>query len=126
MPRRIGSRSGGFLLMDAVIGIVILGILAGVMVDTMRRSNQAQKRLADTRAAARLAESRLVELQSGAPLLAAVPDDQTTSVTALPDPSPAGAMRWVRVRATVGGREAELVGLVPQSAATQPAGGVAP
>ena len=122
MPRRIGRNLGGYILLDAIIGIIILGILAGVMVDTMRRSAHVHQELLYTRAAARLAESRLVDLESGVATPTTQGDDANTVVTALPDPSPERSMQWVRVRATVAGRAAELVGLVPVAATTQPAG----
>jgi hypothetical protein len=108
------------MIMDAIIGILILSLLAGIMVDARRRAAIAQMQLSNTRAAERLAETRLTELQTGAPAPLPAGADASSVTIDLSDASPVASMHWVRVRATVAGRAQELVGLVPLSAPASP------
>jgi len=106
----------GFIILDAVMSIAILGITLLVLVVSLRQESVAMGRLSASRQAARLAESVLCELEAGLPLPLPEPDVQI-----LIHPVEGGAQvsgsRWVRVSATVGGQTRDLIGLVPMAAA---------
>ena len=99
---------------DAVMALVIVGLLLAAMSVSLGRQARATQRLADERAAMWAAERALARLQSGA-----AHDEQVeldgAGIRIEPTEGgegPAGHA-WVRVRADVNGRQAALVGLVP-------------
>ena len=140
IARRRQRRRRGFLIVDMITGLAIVGIIATTLVVLVGRERRIGATLGDRRAAARLAEETLADLRAGRePGRGTVPDGKEggtglpsqVEVTALssPEGSPAGR-RWVQVRATVVGRTVTLVGLVPEGqaslsapASTRPAAG---
>ena len=113
-PRR------GFLELDLIAGIAILAALTLALAAVLGRQHRATEKLADTRAAAQVAEAALADLRAGKPPQTAGGDDDT-SVEVRSEGS-AGQDKWVRVSVTVRGGRASVVGLVPADAAL-PAGG---
>lgn len=109
-------RHRGFFLIDALIGLLLIGVLATLLAVTADRTSRAQRRLADDRAATRAAERVLVSLQAGTPLQP--PGDDTKILVQRLDTETADRV-WVRVTATVAGRPATLYGLVAAPAADQ-------
>ena len=100
---------------DAVMALAIVLILLMVLTVSVDRQRRGSGRLADSRAAIRLAEETLTALQTGATPPAA---PQGMNVTVRPTPpqpgvqAPAGSA-WVDVRVTYGnGRSSTLSGLV--------------
>jgi type II secretory pathway pseudopilin PulG len=106
----------GFLLVDVITGLVLLTALGTAMVVAQSARSHAARKLADTRAAIRLAERALMELQSGRPTPTDTPDAQTEVRPLTSDPAISGT-KWVRVRTTLHGQSAVLCGLVPAPAA---------
>jgi hypothetical protein len=87
----------------------------------LARQTRVSQRLAESRAAQRLAESVLLDLQCGRS--AQLPQgtaEPRVDVQALDGASGVGTSRWVRVEVTYDGRRASLIGLVPTGATTQP------
>jgi hypothetical protein len=131
----------GFLLVDMITGLAIVGIIAMTLVVLVGHARRIGATLGDRRAAARLAEATLADLRAGRqPTVGAVLDQgdrangpaRQVEVTALADPATGASpgRRWVEVRATVSGRTVTLVGLVPDgpallsdSASTRPTAG---
>lgn len=107
----------GWVFIDVVMGVILVGMIAGMLGAAAGWHYRALKHLADTRAATRLAESTLISLQTGQPVAAA--DSKCRELSAATD---LPGMTWVEVSATVDGRSASLVGLVPNNSLT-PAGG---
>lgn len=117
-----------FVMADAVMALVIVGLLAAAMSVALGRQARATQRLADERAATWAAERVLSRLQSGGAR------DEQVDVDGAGiriDPAEGGETpaghAWVRVRAEGNGRKASLVGLVPgdrveKEAASAPAG----
>lgn len=99
---------------DAVMALVIVGLLAAAMSVALGRQARATQRLADERAATWAAERVLSGLQSGGARDEQVDVDGAgiRIESAEGGKAPAGHA-WVRVRADVNGRQATLVGLVP-------------
>ncbi len=108
-----GERRRGSLAVDAVFGLAIIGIVAVLFVKSSRATRAARDHLADARAAGRLAERAMLAAAAGRP----VPDGCRVAALAGTD-APAGRT-WATAEATVRGRRATLVGLVP----TEPKGG---
>jgi hypothetical protein len=113
-PGRSRGMSGGFLALEMTIGLVLLLGIAAVLAVVTSKHTAATRRLEDSRAAVRLAEEAMTALQLGEELPEpAKPDDEiTVAVEPLPDASAVAGTAWARVRTTVRGRSAELVGLV--------------
>jgi hypothetical protein len=105
------ARHRGWVFLDVLSGLVIVAILAGTLGAAVASRERALHHLADTRAAQRLAEATLISLQSGE----AAPTDGI-AVRDLADGSPSPQSKWVEVTATVNGRRAQIVGLVPRGA----------
>jgi hypothetical protein len=90
--------------MDAVLALVILGVLLMMLTATTAQQAKGERKLAATRAAVRAAEAALLTLQAGgAPA--------GVRVDRLPDAAPAG-FAWVRV-SRPDAPATSLVGLVP-------------
>jgi hypothetical protein len=112
-------RPSGLFIADAVAGLAVITVLALAIIVATRGYRIASDRLADTRGATWAAEQALAELQAGRSSSGAKDDVRIEPVNA--DAVPEG-YAWVRVRALRNGRSAELIGLVPKSAAG-PTGG---
>jgi hypothetical protein len=101
---------------DVAVGLSILGLLAAVLASAVGRERTAELRLADDRAAARVAEHAMLNLQHRQPL-AQVPTDVRVSVRKLDDSKDVSpGFVWAQVDATVRGRHSSLVGLAPVDA----------
>jgi type II secretory pathway pseudopilin PulG len=109
-------RTRAFVLLDAVIGMMILGALAAALLVALNRQRVAADRLAETRGATWAAEQALAELQSGRK-----PTGEGVKVEAVAmQAAPPIGQAWVRVRAERSGRSVTLVGLVPSDMAPPP------
>lgn len=106
--------SGGFVLTDAMLALWILVVLLSLLAVGLAGHARAARRLADQRAAVRLAEHVLVQLQSGGAAPTPQADEQI-QITPIKD-KPASGHPWVQVRAVVRGSEAILAGVVPAKA----------
>jgi hypothetical protein len=103
------NHPAGWVFLDVLSGLLIVALLAATLGAAAAARERALHHLADTRAAMRAAESALISLQSGDTRPA-----EGVAIRRLPDVSPNPLSEWVQVRATVNGREAQLVGLVPK------------
>jgi hypothetical protein len=101
---------------DVAVGLAILGMIAAVLASAVGRERTAELRLADDRAAARVAEHALLDLQHHQPL-PQLPPEVNVAVHPLDDGKdvPAG-FTWATVEAAVRGRHASLIGVVPVDA----------
>jgi hypothetical protein len=108
---------------DIMIGLGMVAALAAVLASAVGRERTAELRLADDRAAVRVAEHALLDLQNSQPL-PPLPADVRVAVHAVSDApvAPAG-FAWADVEATVRGRQASLVGIVPAGAMRAVEGG---
>ena len=106
------SRPVGILAMEAVIGLMIVAMLAGLFAVALTQHRKAAQRLTDTRYATRLAEQTLTAMQTGQPL-PQPPDGVKLECARLPEPGdlPAGCA-WAGVRVISGDRSVQLVGIV--------------
>ena len=120
----------GWIFMDVLTAMMIVAILAGLLGAAVAAQDRALHHLADSRAAMRLAESTLISLQAGDTVAPAPgngnpgesrgggfangPSAGNVTIRQLSTDSSAAGMVWVQVQATVNGRHAALVGLVPR------------
>jgi hypothetical protein len=117
-PRR------GIFVPEMLLGLFLIIAVATVTAVMLVRQQRVSQRLAETRAAQRVAESVLLDLQAGRP--AQLPPEMTASqldVQPVKDAALVGSSQWVRVEITHDGHRASLMGLVPAGATTQPAKG---
>jgi hypothetical protein len=105
-PRR------GFLFADAMVGLAIVAMLATLLAVAVNRQQRARERLADSRAAERLAEYVLLSLQHGQPIPPAPADTTIDIHPATGGIAPAG-FAWKIVQTHVHSQAAELIGLTP-------------
>lgn len=104
------TRRRGLFLTDMIVGLILVVALTAVLGAMVWRTNLIEKKLADNRAALRLAERALADLRAGSAI-----DASNVRVRRLTDGT-AGQM-WVEVTASVDGRSVALVGLVRKEAA---------
>ena len=110
------SRRRGFWVADVVIAIGVVTVLTLALTTLVNRQNAAQRKLASSRAAVRLTEHALLNLQTGQP--PPVPEKgDSLDVKFGQALDPQSTMRWVQVTAKVRGQTQTLVGPAP---ATQP------
>ena len=105
------KRRRGWVFVDVVMGLILLGLIGTMLAAAATWHYRLLQHLADSRAATRAAESALVSMQAGEPV-----GQGKFAVHALPTASDSPGMQWVEVSATVDGRSASLVGLVPAKA----------
>ena len=112
---------GGYIATDAIMALAIVLIMLGVLTTAVTRQRRGADRLAESRAAVRLAEDTLTAMQSGA----ARPDaPEGTTVTVRPTEvqpalaAPAGNA-WVDVTVSHNGRSTMLSGIVRADAAKE-------
>jgi type II secretory pathway pseudopilin PulG len=117
------NRRTGFLMAEALTAIILLGMMAALLFYSVHQARRGMRRVADFRAATRLAEATLLALRSGQARLAA--GGPSVSIQTMPDSQPQARTVWVRVRAEIDGHPAELIGAVPRSALAGPADGAA-
>ncbi|HXE55744.1 MAG TPA: hypothetical protein VN541_22160 [Tepidisphaeraceae bacterium] len=108
---RTSTRRRGFLMMDAIFGILILGVCMVMLVVTVSRESTAEVRLADARRATAIAEATLTNLQCGSPLQSSA--DAKVSIEPCKDGRQVNGMRWARVTVRVNNETRSLIGLVP-------------
>lgn len=109
------------MLLDAVVGMTILGLLLGALATSVVRHNAALHSLQTQRRLDRLAESVLSDLQQGNTPTIEPWDQQTQpsyTIDRLDTPAPRPGWAWVRVTAEYEHKSAELVGAAPQVALT--------
>lgn len=109
---RQDTLDSGFVFLDIMFGLGLLGLITFVIVAGVGRQQRAAQKLSDTRAATRLAEDALVALRAGA----AAPAEEGVQLMRLADAAPEGFV-WARAEARSGTAQAQVVGLVPISAA---------
>lgn len=99
------------MMTDAVLGIVLLAMVAALLATTLAQHTAANERLAASRAATRFAERVVADLQLGQAPPAS--DEQSRwDVVRLETPAPRGQV-WVEVRVIHRGREATMIAVVP-------------
>jgi type II secretory pathway pseudopilin PulG len=113
-PRPVHYR--GFLIPEAILGLALIGIVAGALTVALSRENAAERRMADGREAVRAAEATLTNLRAGidAPSTNA---DVKVVVRPIAGATDIGPWKWVEVTATVRGQTRTLTGLAPEGAA---------
>ncbi len=109
MPRAVRHR-GGWFAIDTMIAIGIVAILIVTLTVAVSRQRRGSDRLAQSRAAMRLAEQTITALQTGqnVPALAG----WTIKVQKLNTPTDSPAVVWTTVIVTDGKSLAELIGVV--------------
>jgi Tfp pilus assembly protein PilX len=103
MRRRLG-----WVLLDILMGMLIISVIGVTLGAGAAWHKRALSRLSDSRAALRVAESALTSLQAGQHVTAS-----TVEFHPIAQGSDVRGMTWVQVSATINGRSAPLVGLVP-------------
>jgi len=106
-------RSRGWVFLEVLMAIVIVAILTAILGLAVVSHQRGLKHLADSRSATRLAESALISLQSGQS--PSIPAGSNLAVHELPVSPDIPGNVWIEVDATVNGRQASLVGLVPRN-----------
>ena len=106
-------RRRGFILADIAIGLAVVGVVATVLASAVGRTHTADQRLAEDRAASRLAEHVLLDLQHHQPPPTA---PAGASITVRRTTDPAGG-NWAAVDVDLHGRRATLLGMMPGEAA---------
>jgi len=101
-------------VIDLVIGLSMVTFLAGMVAVAANHQAKARSRLADHRAAAYVAESALLAIQSDGAVAPELPEGVT--IQPLPDADAPPGLRWVQVSAEHGVGNASVVGLVRQEA----------
>jgi type II secretory pathway pseudopilin PulG len=104
--------------MDTIVGLVITGILGTILVVAITRGGAAERRLADSATATRIAQRAMSTLHNGK-----TPPAEFDGATVSVQPTEGGATlpdhRWVQVTVTYHGRTTSLVGLVPTKGGAQ-------
>jgi type II secretory pathway pseudopilin PulG len=101
-------RPNGWFLADAIVGMTIVVILTSTLAVAISRQSLGSQRLAESRAATRLAEATLIALQTSQPA-PAVPEGAKVMV----EPGEAlGNCRWATVSVTINRHTSQLSGLV--------------
>ncbi|MBC7782882.1 MAG: hypothetical protein H7144_03505 [Burkholderiales bacterium] len=99
----------GFMFLDVLIALMIVGAAAGMLVVAGSRIDRAVRTLDDTRAAQRLATETLIAMQHGT---AAPGSDGRIAIEEIKEaPAPIG-WRWVTINCQLGRGKAALTGLV--------------
>lgn len=110
-------RDSGLMLLDAITGMAILGMLLAVMASAMSHHRLAANTLETQRRLDRLAEGVLTDLQQGkVPVVLPweTEIEPSYTLTELPDPGPCDGWIWAEVVATHEKREASIIGAVPE------------
>lgn len=96
-------RHRAFFTLDGIAGMIVMAALLVVLGVTAGQRNKALGRLADTRAASRLAEKTLLDQQQGLKIAPA----PGVKVTPLPQVE---GVEWIKVEATVSEKTVTLIG----------------
>lgn len=119
---RLKHRGDGFLIMDALASLAIVGALLVVLGVVVGQHRRADQKLGDQRTAVRRAEQALLNLQLGRPLAAEAAQSRAVlTVTPLDDAAPLDDHVWVEVHSQVRDRSVVLIGLAPREHVPSPA-----
>jgi len=99
-----------FIMIDFIIGFALLAFLGMLFTIALAKMHRNSDRLAEDRALYRDAESAMLDLQIGGATKAS-----DIKISRIEGQAPAGKA-WAELTLARQGREATLVGLVPQSA----------
>ncbi len=110
----------GFMLMDALGGIILVASLATILAVAINRQSRAEQKLADIRAAARMAEEVATDLQTQpAPAVEkAARVDVSVTIHAL-DTAAISGHAWAEITVTRRDSSARLLALVPAKSLPQ-------
>jgi type II secretory pathway pseudopilin PulG len=103
--------SRGFLMADVILGMLLIGLILGLMTSTMSMWHRSSVRLLHERRATAEAERALTLLRAGQS--SATDAAAILLIEPLSGDAPQG-LRWTRVTASVEGRSASLIGLLPE------------
>ena len=113
MRRRLRTRRTGYVATDAIMALAIVLVLIGILTTAVARQRRGGERLAESRAAVRLAEATLTAMQTASPP-PAVPEGFVVRVRSAEAPNglriPTGCA-WVDVEVSFSGRSTRLAGL---------------
>ena len=109
---KLTRKHRGFFIAEVVAGLALLALLMTMLAVALGQRQKAMNRLADSRAALRLAEAALSAMQNKTPLTGAG-SGSSLSVMKLSAPCEAQGFVWAQVNTTFNGRSATLVGIVP-------------
>ena len=98
------SNRRGFMSMDGLAALIVLSAVAVALMTSIGQRYRSASRLADTRDAARLAETALLDLQQGKPA--------NPNVVVRKLDGGDASLQWTQVSATVNGRQVTLTGAV--------------
>ncbi len=112
--RQDRRRCGGFFVLDALVAIALLLLMSALIGLAMSKNAQAERVLADQRAAQRLAEQVLLHEQMGV----TTGDDDRVDIEKLPVAE--DGRQWITVRVSLGRARYELVGLLDGAQGGQP------
>jgi hypothetical protein len=108
------ARRRGFFLADTIMGLIVAGILGLVLVVSISKGGQAQRRLDDGAAATRVGQRVMAILHEGKAAPAELAGAKVTVRPATGGGAKIEGKDWVEVVVDYRGRQASLVGLVPQ------------
>lgn len=103
-------RYKAFFLADAIVGLAVLGILAGILISVSRDYARVGARLGQHAEALNRAQSILQQLHAGQPVPAS-PDVTIRQLASATEP-PSG-FQWVQVSIQTTAAPVSLTGLVP-------------
>ena len=112
------AKTRAFMMADVLTGLAIVASLAIVLAVAVGRERAAEQKLADSRAAIRVAERAMLSLQRRQEL----PKIDGVALTvrkAARGIAPAG-YQWITIDSVVRGRHATLCGLAPSQVGDQP------
>jgi type II secretory pathway pseudopilin PulG len=110
----VSVRRRAFFTIDALIGLLIVAVLAAALGVALARQRRALTRFEDARSAIHLAERTLIELQNRRTLTRGRAE---VAVRNLDDTAAPDGYAWIEITASVGGRDAVILGLVPREVA---------
>ena len=111
MTRRT-TKPRAFMAADVILAIIIVAILTVALASATSRQQHASQRLAESRAAARLAEATMIALQTGLqPPTPQANAKVTVKSLEKSDDLPVGST-WATISVTLSGRPYELTGII--------------
>ena len=108
---------------EVISAIAIVGALAVLLASAVGRERAAAAHLADSRSAARLAERAVLALQLHQHLEQVGGAVHVTRLVNTDAATAPAGFAWVKLQASVGGRNADLTALVPADSAGLPSEG---
>ena len=111
---RARRRRPGFMLADTIMGLIVAGVLGLVLVVSISKGGQAQRRLDDGATAVRISQRVMATLHEGKAAPAELAGAKVTVRPATGGGAAVEGRAWVEVVVDYRGRQASLVGLVPQ------------